>query len=84
MRSAILLGMCTLLVLCQMIYLAGCAKKGAAPTTQPATASERSDRALKDPFHYSPGWDDADTGHSGTADLDRRGLQKDLEHVFMP
>ena len=66
------------------VLLAGCAAKQEGPTTRPSTAAERSDKALKDPFGYSPDWSDTETGHSGTADLDRKGLRRDLGHVIMP
>ena len=63
---------------------AGCAGKQGASTTRPLSAAERSDKALRDPFRYSPDWSDTDTGGSGTAELDRKGLQRDLGHVIMP
>ena len=82
--TAWLLAPCAVFGVCALVHVPGCAHKGGAPTTRPATAAERSERALRDPFRYSPGWDDADVGRGGTMDLDRKGLQKDLEHVFMP
>jgi len=75
---------CLWALLCIVSGLAGCAGKQDGPTTRPLTAAERSDKALKDPFHYSPDWSDTDTGNSGTADFDRKGLQRDLGHVIMP
>ena len=69
-----------------VLSVAGCAgnDKAASPTTRPASAAERGDRALKDPFKYSPDWSDTDVGGGGTADFDRKGFQKDLGHVLMP
>ena len=66
--------------------VAGCAGKGkgAAPTSQPASA-DPSDRALKDPFKYSPDFSDTSMGSSrGPAEFDRKGLQKDIGNVLMP
>ena len=73
-----------LMAFCLMLTVAGCAGKNNGPTTRPLTSAERSDKALKDPFGYSPDWGDADTARSGTADLDRKGLRRDLGHVIMP
>ena len=66
------------------IAFSGCARKGAGPTTRPLTAAERSDKALKDPFRYSPDWSGTDVSGGGDADLDAKGLQRDLGHVIMP
>jgi hypothetical protein len=64
--------------------LAGCAAKQNGPTTRPLTAAERSDKAMRDPFGYSPDFSDTDSGGGGTADLDRKGLNRDLGNVIMP
>jgi hypothetical protein len=63
--------------------MAGCAARQQAPTTRPLTASERSDKALQDPFRYSPDFSDTEGG-GGTADLDHKGLRRDLGNVIMP
>lgn len=74
----------SLLGLCAVLCIAGCAGRHDGPTTRPLTAAERSDKALRDPFRYSPDWSETDVGGGGTADLDRKGLQRDLGHVIMP
>ena len=66
--------------------VAGCAGKGngASPTSQPASA-DISDRALKDPFKYSPDFSDTEMGTGrGPAEFDRKGLKKDIGNVLMP
>jgi hypothetical protein len=69
---------------CVVFALAGCASKQAGPTTRPATAAERTDRAERDPFHYSLDWSEADVSGGDTANLDREGLKRDLGNVIMP
>ena len=48
------------------------------------TASERLQRAERDPFHYSLDWSEADVSGGDTASLDREGLKRDLGNVIMP
>ena len=48
------------------------------------TARERQDRALRDPFGYKPDWSGTGVSGGGTADLDKEGLRKDLDHVLNP
>ena len=74
-RRLLLLGACVL--------VAGCSNKQHGPTTRPASAAERSDKALRDPFRYSLDWSDADVV-GDTNKLDRKGLERDLGHVIMP
>ena len=62
----------------------GCAAKQDAPTTRPLTAAERSDKAIRDPFGYSPDFSDTDSGSGAAADLDRKALNRDLGNVIMP
>ena len=66
------------------MFVAGCADEGAA-TTRPATAYERSENALKDPFGYSPdvGKPDDITAGSG-AQFDRKAFEKDADDVLNP
>jgi hypothetical protein len=72
-----------LLPLGAALLAAGCSNGKGSATTRPATAAERSDKALRDPFRYSPDWSDADVGADDDK-LDRRGLERDLGHVIMP
>jgi hypothetical protein len=80
MRTMPILSGCLLLG----AFLVGCAEDGA-PTTRPATAYERSENALKDPFGYSPdvGKPDDITAGSG-AQFDRKAFDKDANDVLNP
>ena len=62
-----------------LVGAAGCAE-----TARKETAQERQDRALRDPFGYKPDWDGTGVSGGGTADLDKDGLRKDLDHVLNP
>jgi hypothetical protein len=63
------------------LFVTGCAHT--APATK-STAQERQDRAMKDPFGYKPDWSNSSISGGGTADLDKDGLHKDLDHVLNP
>jgi hypothetical protein len=63
------------------LFLAGCSH--AAKKPQP-TAQERQDRAMKDPFGYKPDFSNSSVSGGGTADLDKDGLKRDLDHVLNP
>ena len=56
---------------------------GCGPSTQP-TAADRQDKALKDPFGYSPDLKNSDMTVSGHSDLDKQELKRDLDHVINP
>lgn len=57
---------------------------GCADGERKETAQERQDRALRDPFGYKPDWSGTGVSGGGTADLDKEGLRKDLDHVLNP
>ena len=61
-----------------VLQLAGCA-----PSTQP-TAEDRQDKAMKDPFGYSPDLKNADMTVSGHTDFDKQELKRDVDHVINP
>ena len=63
--------------------LGGCAANHHGPTTRPMSASERSDKAMKDPFGYSPDFSDTESD-DGIVKVDRKGLKRDLDNVFNP
>jgi hypothetical protein len=67
-----------------LLCLAGCAAKQSGPTTRPLTAAERSDKALRDPFGYSPDFSDTETVGGSTAEFDRKGFRRDLGNVIDP
>ena len=56
--------------------LIGCAESSA-PTTQPVSAYERSENAIKDPFSYSP-----DVGKP--EDITNGSIKKDADDVLNP
>jgi hypothetical protein len=65
-----------------VLLAAGCGGKGSGATTKPS--AKPSDKALKDPFDYSPDFSDTEIGSSRAPEFDRQGLKKDLGHVIMP
>jgi hypothetical protein len=56
------------------------------PTTQPTTASQRQDAAMRDPFGYKPDMSDSNTisGDGDVGHYDRKAMRKDLNDVFNP
>ena len=68
-----------------LCFFAGCAAKDAAqPTSRPATARERQDQAMKDPFGYSPDTDRTDISGGGLSGFDKDGFGKDMKNVLDP
>jgi len=70
-----------LLLLSTCLLLLGCAASG--PTTRPASASQRQQAALSDPFGYKS---DIDTDITGgdVSHFDRGAMNKDVDHVLNP
>jgi hypothetical protein len=63
----------------------GCAGSGeSGPTTRPASAYERQEQALQDPFGYKVDASGQDVSGGGITDLDQQGLKRDLDHVLNP
>jgi hypothetical protein len=56
---------------------AGCADEPIKPTTN------SSSDALRDPFNYKPFSEDPNISGGGTADLDKKALKKDWDHVWL-
>lgn len=54
------------------------------PTTRPTSMRERQDAALRDPFAYKPGVEDQDISGGDIGHLDRKGMKRDIDHVFNP
>jgi hypothetical protein len=55
------------------------------PTTQPVTASDRQDAALRDPFGYSPDIGSSDDISGGNINqYDRKAMRKDINDVLNP
>ena len=73
--------------ICVGVLMAGCAEQKAAPTTStpPLSASERSDKAIKDPFGYSPDWSDTEIGGSDIEnDMHRRQAHRRAANAKTP
>jgi hypothetical protein len=66
------------------LFSGACAhkKSPSGPTTRPMTLRERQDRALRDPFGYKPDFG-GDNISGDTGSLDKEGLRKDIDHVFI-
>lgn len=78
---------CSAVFLCvPMASLTACSSPEKRPTTRPATAYERQQKALQDPFGYSPDMDRAHEDVSGgdLGHFDRDAMKKDLDHVLNP
>lgn len=69
-----------------LALLTGCSQTAEqqAATTRPANVRERQDRAIKDPFGYSPDMGTTDVSGGGTSGFDRDGFGKDLKNVLDP
>jgi hypothetical protein len=65
------------------VCIGGCASHKH-PSTQPVSAYERQERALKDPFGYSPEVGRSDISGGGVQQLDRKAMKKDVDHVLNP
>jgi hypothetical protein len=66
-----------------VVIATGCASDKHS-ATRPASASDRQEAALKDPFGYSPNMDESDISGGGIGDLDRKGMRKDIDDVLNP
>lgn len=62
--------------------LAGCSSSGS--TTQPATLGERQERALQDPYGYTPDLQNSDMSVSGHGEFDKEGFNRDKDFVLNP
>ncbi len=83
-RGSLVMPCAAIASLCAMAAFPGCASQpDDTPSTQPSSAYDRSQAALNDPFHYSPG-ENPNISGGGIADFDREGMRKDLDHVLNP
>lgn len=62
----------------------GCASDNTHATSRPASTRERQDRAMKDPFNYSPDRESTDISGGGLTDFDRQGFNRDMKNVLDP
>ena len=70
-------------ILAVAVVAAGCAAP-AKPTTRPAKLSDRTDKAIADPFGYSPSFDRTDISGGDIGSFDKEGMNRDLNHVLNP
>ncbi|HWE01901.1 MAG TPA: hypothetical protein VG326_05775 [Tepidisphaeraceae bacterium] len=54
------------------------------PAPSESSMDDRQAKALKDPFHYSPGDDIPDISGGGIGDFDSKAMGRDLNHVLNP
>jgi hypothetical protein len=64
------------------VLLTSCADNK--PTTRPATARERQDAAMNDPFGYSPYTEKPDISGGDLGHFDKDAFNKDVDHVLNP
>lgn len=62
--------------------LSGCSPSG--PTTQPTSMAEQQQRALQDPYGYSPDPRNSDMTVSGRGAFDKEGFDRDKDFVLNP
>ena len=63
----------------------GCASDSASKsTTRPSSTRARQDKAMKDPFNYSPDTESTDISGGGLTDFDRQGFNRDMKNVLDP
>lgn len=72
------------LVLLFLTFLPSCTTNSATPTTRPASAYDRQQAALKDPFGYSPNNEKTDISGGGIRNFDKEAFKKDVDHVLNP
>jgi hypothetical protein len=65
-----------------LLLLVGCSSHQ--PTTRPASAHDRQDAAMRDPFSYSPDMPRDDISGGDVGHYDRNAMRKDLDHVLNP
>ncbi len=66
-----------------VLPLAGCGSSDRQPTTRPASAYQRQEEALKDPFGYSP-MDKPNISGGGLSEYDKKAMKRDIDHVLNP
>ena len=62
----------------------GCAPADNKPTTRPTKLSDRTDKAMADPFGYSPSFDRTDISGGDIGSFDKDGMNRDVNHVLNP
>lgn len=64
------------------VLLGGCSPSGS--TTQPTSVAEQQQRALQDPYGYSPDMRNSDMTVSGHGAFDKEGFNRDKDFVLNP
>ena len=77
------LGFVSALIVVHLWLIPGCSSD--LPTTRPASAADRQNAALHDPFGYSPDMDStSNISGGGISELDRNAMKKDINNVLNP
>jgi hypothetical protein len=63
------------------VFLSACAENKPSPDPTPY---DRQERALRDPFNYSPNVGKSDISGGGIGEYHNDAMQKDLDHVLNP
>ena len=66
-----------------VLLIAGCANNPP-PSTQPSSARDRQNQAMKDPFGYSPYGENPDISGGDIGHFDKKGFNRDVDHVLNP
>ncbi|MDB5291241.1 MAG: hypothetical protein JWL69_2482 [Phycisphaerales bacterium] len=64
------------------VFLSGCGENKPAPDA--ATPYDRQERALHDPFNYSPNVGKSDISGGGIGEYRKDAMQRDVNDVFNP
>jgi dihydroorotase-like cyclic amidohydrolase len=75
-------GTAAVLAACIASIVVGCSNNQ--PTTRPASVRDRQERALQDPFGYSPNVDKTDISGGDIGNFDKDAFKRDIDHVFNP
>ena len=85
-RRAAMCRLCFCVLICGagLRLAGGCASDTKQPTSKPASMRDRQDKAMKDPFNYSPDAGSTDISGGGLSDFDRQGFNRDMKNVLDP
>lgn len=76
--------MCVISVTVTLLTMA-CQPQGKPePATRPSSLADRSQKALKDPFGYSPEFEKSDVSGGGMMEFDQDGFNRDMDNVLNP
>jgi hypothetical protein len=67
-----------------LFIAAGMMVSACSTNSSETSMDDRQAKALKDPFHYSPGDDIPDISGGGIGNFDSKAMGRDLDHVLNP